>query len=53
MSLGVCESSWQVEVPSGQPFHDEKRGLDMRLGRTFGGLLKWLLPLIAVTEPAG
>ncbi|KTC57290.1 hypothetical protein AO287_21170 [Pseudomonas savastanoi] len=53
MSLGVCESSSQVEVPSGQPFHDEKRRLDMRLWRTFGGLLEWLLPLIAVTEPAG
>lgn len=43
LSLGVCESSWQVEVPSGQPFHDEKRRLDMRVWRTFGGLLEWLL----------
>jgi hypothetical protein len=52
LSLGVCESSLQVEAPSGQPFHEEKRRLDMRLWRTFGGLLKWLLPLITVTELA-
>jgi hypothetical protein len=31
LSLGVCESSWQVEVPSGQPFRNEKRRLDMRV----------------------
>lgn len=43
LSLGVCESSRQVEAPSGQPFHDEKRRLDMHVWRTFGGLLEWLL----------
>ncbi|RMS30025.1 hypothetical protein ALP70_200037 [Pseudomonas savastanoi] len=40
LSVGVCESSLQVEAPSGQPFHEQKRRLDMRVWRTFGGQLK-------------
>lgn len=50
---GVCELSWQVEAPSGQPSHDEKRKTGYaRVANVWPSTRMVVAGAIAVTELA-